>query len=203
MIAMDPATSELFTDGAYASRTRAGALRPPDGRPLARTGRPLPDRLDRGRHGRGGLGRLDPTHRRPLGHGTQLVGDDLFVTNPERLQRGIDDGVAQLDPRSRSTRSAPSPRPLRRSRSPATRATPPSSPTARARRRTRRSPTWPSAPAPARSRPARPRAPIESPSTTACCESPTSWAIAPASRAPRSSTEADAGIRRAVANAQA
>ena len=24
----------------------------------------------------------------------QLVGDDLFVTNPERLKRGIDNGVA-------------------------------------------------------------------------------------------------------------
>jgi enolase len=29
-----------------------------------------------------------------LGGRTQLVGDDLFVTNPERLQRGIDEGVA-------------------------------------------------------------------------------------------------------------
>jgi len=29
-----------------------------------------------------------------LGAGTQLVGDDLFVTNPERLKRGITDGVA-------------------------------------------------------------------------------------------------------------
>jgi enolase len=29
-----------------------------------------------------------------LGAGTQLVGDDLFVTNPERLKRGIADGVA-------------------------------------------------------------------------------------------------------------
>jgi enolase len=29
-----------------------------------------------------------------LGGGLQLVGDDLFVTNPERLRRGIDDGVA-------------------------------------------------------------------------------------------------------------
>jgi enolase len=28
-----------------------------------------------------------------LGEGTQLVGDDLFVTNPERLRRGIDLGV--------------------------------------------------------------------------------------------------------------
>ncbi len=28
------------------------------------------------------------------GHGLQLVGDDLFVTNPERLQSGIDKGAA-------------------------------------------------------------------------------------------------------------
>jgi enolase len=31
---------------------------------------------------------------RELGHRVQLVGDDLFVTNPKRLQRGIDAGVA-------------------------------------------------------------------------------------------------------------
>jgi enolase len=31
---------------------------------------------------------------RELGDRVQLVGDDVFVTNPERLQRGIDDGVA-------------------------------------------------------------------------------------------------------------
>ena len=29
-----------------------------------------------------------------LGDSVQLVGDDLFVTNPERLQRGIDQDVA-------------------------------------------------------------------------------------------------------------
>ena len=29
-----------------------------------------------------------------LGDAIQIVGDDLFVTNPERLQRGIDDGTA-------------------------------------------------------------------------------------------------------------
>ena len=29
-----------------------------------------------------------------LGHKLQLVGDDLFVTNTERLQRGIDEGIA-------------------------------------------------------------------------------------------------------------
>ena len=34
-----------------------------------------------------------------IGDTVQLVGDDLFVTNTERLKRGIDSGVAQLDPR--------------------------------------------------------------------------------------------------------
>ena len=29
-----------------------------------------------------------------VGHAVQIVGDDLFVTNPERLQRGIDEGAA-------------------------------------------------------------------------------------------------------------
>jgi enolase len=29
-----------------------------------------------------------------IGHKTQLVGDDLFVTNPKRLSRGIEAGVA-------------------------------------------------------------------------------------------------------------
>ncbi|MGB2840392.1 MAG: phosphopyruvate hydratase, partial [Actinomycetes bacterium] len=29
-----------------------------------------------------------------LGNRVQLVGDDLFVTNPERLQRGVDEGIA-------------------------------------------------------------------------------------------------------------
>src|SRR5262249_48758043 len=31
---------------------------------------------------------------RSLGRRVQLIGDDLFVTNPQRLQRGIDAGVA-------------------------------------------------------------------------------------------------------------
>ncbi len=33
-----------------------------------------------------------------LGERVQLVGDDLFVTNPERLRRGIDESARQLDP---------------------------------------------------------------------------------------------------------
>jgi enolase len=53
----------------------------------------LPDRLDRGRLRRGRLGRLEAADR---GSATrcQLVGDDLFVTNPERLARGIAKGCA-------------------------------------------------------------------------------------------------------------
>ena len=34
------------------------------------------------------------THTKAIGSEVQLVGDDLFVTNSERLQRGIDSGVA-------------------------------------------------------------------------------------------------------------
>ena len=63
-IALDPATSEIFSDGAYvlehegrsALRRRAGGL-------LGRPRRPLPDPLDRGRDGRGGLGRLEDADR--------------------------------------------------------------------------------------------------------------------------------------------
>ena len=33
-----------------------------------------------------------------IGERVQLVGDDLFVTNPERLRRGIERGRRQLDP---------------------------------------------------------------------------------------------------------
>ena len=33
-----------------------------------------------------------------LGDKVQLVGDDLFVTNPERLRRGIERGIGQRDP---------------------------------------------------------------------------------------------------------
>ena len=53
----------------------------------------LPDRLDRGRLRRGRPGRLGRLTR-VLGGEIQLVGDDLFVTNPERLAMGIEKGLA-------------------------------------------------------------------------------------------------------------
>jgi enolase len=74
-----------------------------DGRLLGRDGRALPDPVDRGRDGRGGLDGLEDAHRpprRPL----QLVGDDLFVTNTERLGAASRRGWATRS-WSRSTRS--------------------------------------------------------------------------------------------------
>ena len=63
-IALDPATSEIFSDGVYKLEHEGrDALPGGDGRLLGRPLRPLPDPLDRGRHGRGGLGRLEGAHR--------------------------------------------------------------------------------------------------------------------------------------------
>ena len=94
VIALDPATSEIFEGGVYDLHHEGRKLSSEEMAAYwAEMCRPVPDRLDRGRHGRGGLGRLegaDRPRRRPV----QLVGDDLFVTNTERLKRGIDAGVA-------------------------------------------------------------------------------------------------------------
>ena len=59
-----------------------------DGRHLRGMGRRLPPGVAGGPAGRGGLAGLAAAHhehRRP----GQVVGDDLFVTNPERIARGI------------------------------------------------------------------------------------------------------------------
>ena len=71
-----------------------------------------------------------------IGEHVQLVGDDLFVTNTERLKRGIDERRRQLDPRQgQPDRHAD--RDARRDRAwRATPATPRSCRTARARPRT-------------------------------------------------------------------
>ena len=122
-----------------------------------------------------------------IGDRVQLVGDDLFVTNPAILRRGIDGRHRQLDPdQAQPDRHAH--RDARRDRaSPATPATARSSRTAPARPRTRSSPTSPSPPAPARSRPAPPPAPSASPSTTSCSASRRNSATARATPAARPS----------------
>ena len=95
MIAMDPATSELFNDGAYVLDSEERSLTPAE---MADYWHELVDRfpivsIEDGMDEEDWEGWKLLTER--LGaHGTQLVGDDLFVTNPERLRRGIEAGVA-------------------------------------------------------------------------------------------------------------
>jgi enolase len=91
-IALDPATSEVFGDGVY--RFEGKELRP-DEMPGFWQGLldhyPIVSIED-------GAAEDDwdawSALTRELGGRVQLVGDDLFVTNPARLRRGIDDGVA-------------------------------------------------------------------------------------------------------------
>ena len=65
-IAMDPASSELYKDGRYVLAGEGRTLSSPrDGRVLGRPGRPVSDRVHRGRDGRGGLGRLGGADRGP------------------------------------------------------------------------------------------------------------------------------------------
>jgi enolase len=90
-LAMDPATSEIYRDGAYQLE---GKSRTADD--MVEFWRDLIDRFpivsleD-------GLAEDDwagwATMTRELGGLVQLVGDDIFVTNPERLERGLAEGA--------------------------------------------------------------------------------------------------------------
>ena len=75
-------------------RRRQDALDRGAGRLSRTTRRRLSDRLDRGRHVRRRLGGLEAADRKRSASESQLVGDDLFVTNVERLARGIEEGIA-------------------------------------------------------------------------------------------------------------
>jgi enolase len=91
-IALDPAASEIFADGRYRfeGRDLPSAEMPAFLRGLVDK-YPIVSIED-------GLAEDDwdtwQTLTSELGSRVQLVGDDIFVTNPERLQRGIDRGVA-------------------------------------------------------------------------------------------------------------
>jgi enolase len=93
-IALDPAMSELYADGAYHLEHEGRVLSSTE---LAEYWRSLCDRFDV-LSIEDGMDEEDWTGWKllteALGDRTQLVGDDLFVTNPERLRRGIDEGVA-------------------------------------------------------------------------------------------------------------
>ena len=93
-IALDPASTELFRDGRYHFE-RQGGTRDAGGMIELYEGLaaryPIVSIED-------GLAEDDWTGwealTRELGNRLQLVGDDLFVTNVERLQHGVDEGVA-------------------------------------------------------------------------------------------------------------
>jgi enolase len=93
-IAMDPASSEFFKDGAYVLEHEHRTL---SGDELAGYWVDLADRypivsIEDGMAEADWAGWGTLTER--LGERIQLVGDDLFVTNTERLKRGIDAKVA-------------------------------------------------------------------------------------------------------------
>ncbi len=93
-IALDPATSEIFSDGAYELTHEGRTLSPED---MAAYWADLSERypilsIEDGMDEEDWDGWKALTDR--LGERIQLVGDDLFVTNTERLQRGIGSGVA-------------------------------------------------------------------------------------------------------------
>ena len=96
-IALDPATSEVYRDGAYRfeGREKSSAEMPAFWAEIVDR-YPVVSIED-------GAAEDDweswPELTEQLGDRVQLVGDDLFVTNPERLQQGIDRGRRQLDPR--------------------------------------------------------------------------------------------------------
>jgi enolase len=93
-IALDPATSEVFSDGAYVLEHEGRSLSPEEmaGYWAELAGRYPIVSLEDGMDEEDWDGWKLLTDR--LGDGLQLVGDDLFVTNTERLKRGIDSGVA-------------------------------------------------------------------------------------------------------------
>jgi enolase 1/2/3 len=91
-IALDPASTEFFSDGAYRFENREA-----DGAAMADFYAGLVDRypivsIEDGVAEDDWAAWLALTRR--LGDRLQLVGDDLFVTNVERLRRGIDGGAA-------------------------------------------------------------------------------------------------------------
>jgi len=93
-IALDPAASEFYRDGAYVLESEGRTL---DAAQLSDYWETLAGRypivsLEDGMDEEDWDGWRHLTER--LGAGLQLVGDDIFVTNTERLSRGIESAVA-------------------------------------------------------------------------------------------------------------
>ena len=94
LIALDPATSEIYQNGSYVLEHEGRTL---SSQELVAYWAEVVDRhpvisIEDGMDEEDWEGWKALTER--LGERVQLVGDDLFVTNPERLRRGIELGVA-------------------------------------------------------------------------------------------------------------
>jgi enolase len=94
LIALDPATSEIFKDGSYVLEHEGRTLSPAE---MAEYWHEIRRRfpvvsIEDGMDEEDWDGWKLLTEK--LGELCQLVGDDLFVTNPERLRRGIEESVA-------------------------------------------------------------------------------------------------------------
>ncbi|HEX3295085.1 MAG TPA: phosphopyruvate hydratase [Solirubrobacterales bacterium] len=94
VIALDPATSEIYDDGKYVLEHEGRSLTPEE---MAEYWHDVRARfhvvsIEDGMDEEDWDGWKALTER--IGDLCQLVGDDLFVTNPERLRRGIEQGVA-------------------------------------------------------------------------------------------------------------
>jgi enolase len=92
-IALDPAASELYSDGSYVLEHEGRSLRAAE---LASYWEDLAARypivsIEDGMDEEDWDGWRLLTAR--LGEGMQLIGDDVFVTNVERLRRGIEEGI--------------------------------------------------------------------------------------------------------------
>ena len=92
VIALDPAASEIFTDGVYRfeGREQPSAEMPAFWADLVERYPIVSIEDGLAEDDWDAWGRLTSE----LGDRVQLVGDDLFVTNPERLRQGIERGVA-------------------------------------------------------------------------------------------------------------
>jgi enolase 1/2/3 len=94
LLALDCAASEYFKDGAYRMEGEGKTLSSTQNADfLAELARAYPiASIEDGMAEDDWAGWKDLTDK--LGSLVQLVGDDLFVTNVKRLQKGIDDGIA-------------------------------------------------------------------------------------------------------------
>ncbi|HMH46436.1 MAG TPA: phosphopyruvate hydratase [Solirubrobacteraceae bacterium] len=93
-IALDPAASELYDDGAYVLEHEGRSLSAAELTDYwsELVGRYPVVSIEDGMDEEDWQGWKTLTER--VGAGVQLVGDDVFVTNTERLRRGIESGVA-------------------------------------------------------------------------------------------------------------